>query len=87
MLSLTTSKFAIFTKGKRNLSWFEGREFVPDRRNCFGIIANGDSGLLQDLEAGYNLSLDKDNGPGEFPFPPQQSRDSLTEGRNRSYKG
>lgn len=26
MLSMTTSKFAIFTNGKRNLSWFEGRE-------------------------------------------------------------
>jgi salicylate hydroxylase len=26
MLSLTTSKFAIFQKGARILSWFEGRE-------------------------------------------------------------
>ncbi|KAE9364665.1 FAD/NAD(P)-binding domain-containing protein [Stipitochalara longipes BDJ] len=55
MLQMTKSMFAIFTKGKRNLSWFEGRD-----------------GLLQDLEAGYNLSLDTDPMPETDPVKAKQ---------------
>ncbi|PMD52776.1 FAD/NAD(P)-binding domain-containing protein [Hyaloscypha bicolor E] len=55
VLSLTTSKFAIFRKGTRILSWFEGRD-----------------GFLQDLEAGYNISLDEDQGPETDPVKVKQ---------------
>ncbi|KAN0099749.1 FAD/NAD(P)-binding domain containing protein [Hyaloscypha variabilis] len=55
MLQMTTSKFAIFTKGKRTLSWSEGRD-----------------GFLQDLEAGYDLFLDKDPVPETDPVKAKQ---------------
>lgn len=46
----------------------EGSKFSL-QRSFRGVRADGNSGFLQDLEAGYNISLDEDQGPGEFTLP------------------